>query len=186
MSRWIWVFATKNWWKRQKSKILVHFQYQLYFLQKITSVSSLHKPLKNNSPFDFLYFCCFQPHLNYIHKDRLIWNTETVQFVLINDQYYGLLSEFVDSYQPQSRTPLMVKVQCIRANCKLQIEPTSGCRKVKFIEEEYWCRKVKKCGICCGKYFLRESERGKQSLLCRSGVKVGPIDDMQKPDHDGL
>ena len=30
----------------------------------------------------------------------------------------------------------------------------------------------KNCGICCGKYFLRESEKGKQSLLCRSGVKV--------------
>ena len=86
------------------------------------------------------------------------WNSAVLDiFVLINNQYYGRLSEFVDSCQPQSRTPLMVKVQCIRANCKLQIKPTSGCRKVKFIEEEDWCRKVKKTvgfvvgNISCGK-----------------------------------
>ena len=39
----------------------------------------------------------------------------------------------------------------------------------------------KNCGICCGKYFLRESERGKQSLLCRSGVKVGRLATCKSP-----
>ena len=80
----------------------------------------------------------------------------------------------------------MVKVQCIRANCKLQIEPTSGCRKVKFIEEEYWCRKEEKTvgfvvgNISCGK--VKEETKPSLPVRCQGG----PIDNMQKPDHDGL
>ena len=75
----------------------------------------------------------------------------------------------------------MVKVQCIRANCKLQIEPTSDCRKVKFIEEEDWCRKEEKTvgfvvgNISCGKvkeenkaFFAGQVSRWDRLTTCKS------------------
>lgn len=79
----------------------------------------------------------------------------------------------------------MVKVQCIRANCKLQIEPTSGCRKVKFIEEEDCCRKVRKTvgfvvgNISCGKvkeenkaFFAGQVSRWGRLATCKSPIMM--------------